>query len=149
MELCKWSYGVGIWSSLLALGLTNLVLPGKGIFESFFARRGTDVGMDLTTDSDERDWDRTYVSPLPRFTLATYGLERSVMRFIHESLARMIGATPSHVLTLINWLIAAFYLGIDTVNKIRNTTPSLPCNRSIVLLETCTFFFKLTHPFWS
>ena len=35
--------------------LTNLVLPGEGIFESFFARRGTDVGMDLTADSDERD----------------------------------------------------------------------------------------------
>ena len=29
----------------------------------------------------------------------------NVMRFIHEPLARMIGATPSHVLTLINWLI--------------------------------------------
>ena len=28
-----------------------------------------------------------------------------VMRFIHEPLARMVGATPSHVLTLINWLI--------------------------------------------
>ena len=28
---------------------------GEGIFESFFARRGTDVGMDLTADSDERD----------------------------------------------------------------------------------------------
>ena len=27
------------------------------------------------------------------------------MRFIHEPLARMIGATPSHVLTLTNWLI--------------------------------------------
>ena len=38
--------------------LTNLVLPGKGIFESFFTRGGTDVGMDLThltADSDERD----------------------------------------------------------------------------------------------
>ena len=35
--------------------LTNLVLPGEGIFESFFARRGTDVGIDLTADSDERD----------------------------------------------------------------------------------------------
>ena len=34
--------------------LTNLVLPGEGIFESLFARRGTDVGMDLTADSDER-----------------------------------------------------------------------------------------------
>ena len=32
--------------------VTNLVLPGEGIFESFFARRGTDVGMDLTADSD-------------------------------------------------------------------------------------------------
>ena len=57
--------------------LTNLFLPGEGIFESFFARRRTDVLMDLTADSDERDWDRTYVSPLPRFTHATYGLERS------------------------------------------------------------------------
>ena len=28
-----------------------------------------------------------------------------VIRFIHEPLAWMIGATPSHVLTLINWLI--------------------------------------------
>ena len=27
------------------------------------------------------------------------------MRFIHEPLARMIGGTPYHVLTLINWLI--------------------------------------------
>ena len=54
--------------------LTNLVLPGEGIFESLFARCGPDVGMDLTADSDERDWDRTYVSPLPRLT---YGLERS------------------------------------------------------------------------
>ena len=35
--------------------LTNLVRPGEGMFESFFARRGTDVGMDLTADSDERD----------------------------------------------------------------------------------------------
>ena len=35
--------------------LTNLVLPGEGLFESFFARRGTDVGVDLTSDSDERD----------------------------------------------------------------------------------------------
>ena len=51
--------------------------PGEGIYESFFARHGTDVGMDLTADSDERDWDRTYVSPLPRFTHATYGLEIS------------------------------------------------------------------------
>ena len=35
---------------------TNLVLPGKGIFESFFAGRGTDMGgMDLTADPDERD----------------------------------------------------------------------------------------------
>ena len=25
--------------------LTNLVLPREGIFESFFARRGTDVGI--------------------------------------------------------------------------------------------------------
>ena len=57
--------------------LTNLVLPGEGIFESFFAQRGTDVGMDLTADSDERDGDRTYVSPLPRFKHATYGLARS------------------------------------------------------------------------
>ena len=30
--------------------------PGGGeLFESFFARHGTDVGMDLTADSDERD----------------------------------------------------------------------------------------------
>ena len=28
---------------------------GGRIFESFFARRGTDVGMDLSADSDERD----------------------------------------------------------------------------------------------
>ena len=28
-----------------------------------------------------------------------------VMRFKNEPLARMVGATPSHVLTLINWLI--------------------------------------------
>ena len=35
--------------------LTNLFLPGERIFESFFARRGTDVGVDLTADSDERD----------------------------------------------------------------------------------------------
>ena len=35
--------------------LTNLIFPGEGIFESFFARHGTDVGMDLTADSDERD----------------------------------------------------------------------------------------------
>ena len=34
---------------------TNLVLPGKELFESFFAPRGTDVGMDWTADSDERD----------------------------------------------------------------------------------------------
>ena len=58
--------------------LTNLILPGEEIFESFFARHGTDVGMDLTADSaDERGGDRTYVSPLPRFTHATYGLEKS------------------------------------------------------------------------
>ena len=57
--------------------LTNLVLPGVGMFISFFARHGTNVGMDLTAVSDERDWDRTYVSPLPRFTHVTYGLERS------------------------------------------------------------------------
>ena len=36
--------------------LTNLVLQWEGIFESFFARRGTDMGgMDLTADRDERD----------------------------------------------------------------------------------------------
>ena len=35
----------------------------------------------------------------------------NVMRFIHEPLARMIGATPSHVLTLINWLIDWFWNG--------------------------------------
>ena len=35
--------------------LTDLVLPGEGIFESLFARRGPDVGMDLTADKDERD----------------------------------------------------------------------------------------------
>ena len=35
--------------------LTNLDLPGEGIFEYFFAQHGTDVGMDLTADSDERD----------------------------------------------------------------------------------------------
>ena len=35
--------------------LTILVLPGVGIFISFFARRGTDVALDLTADSDERD----------------------------------------------------------------------------------------------
>ena len=35
--------------------LTNLARPGEEIFESFLARRGTDVGMDLTADSDERD----------------------------------------------------------------------------------------------
>ena len=35
--------------------LTNIVLPGEGIFESFFAQRGTDVGMDLTADSVEID----------------------------------------------------------------------------------------------
>ena len=35
-----------------------------------------------------------------------------VMRFIHEPLARMIGASPSHVLTLINWLID-WLLGIE------------------------------------
>ena len=29
--------------------------PGERIFESLFARRGPDVGMDLTADSDERD----------------------------------------------------------------------------------------------
>ena len=35
--------------------LTNLFLPGERIFESFFAQRGTDVGVDLTADSNERD----------------------------------------------------------------------------------------------
>ena len=35
--------------------LTNLVLPGEGIFESFFARHGTNVGTDFTADLDERD----------------------------------------------------------------------------------------------
>ena len=36
-----------------------------------------------------------------------------VMRFIHEPMARMIGATPSHVLPLINWFIYLFIkLGI-------------------------------------
>ena len=33
--------------------LTDLVLPGEGIFESW---------RYLTADSDEKDWDRTYVS---------------------------------------------------------------------------------------
>ena len=32
--------------------LTDLVLPGEGIFESFFARRGD---IYLTVDSDEKD----------------------------------------------------------------------------------------------
>ena len=35
--------------------LTNLILPRERIFESFFPRHGTNVGMDLTADSDERD----------------------------------------------------------------------------------------------
>ena len=36
--------------------LTNLVLQWEGIFDSFFARRGTDMGgMDLTADRDERE----------------------------------------------------------------------------------------------
>ena len=48
--------------------LANLVLPGQGIFESFFARRG---------DGFDGRLGRTYVSPLPRFTHATYGLEIS------------------------------------------------------------------------
>ena len=55
--------------------LTNLDLPGEGIFEYFFAQHGTGVGMDLTADSDRRD--RTYVSPLPCLTHTMYGLERS------------------------------------------------------------------------
>ena len=48
---------VVITPSLPGVGhLTNLILPGEGIFESFFARHGTDVEMDLTADSaDERD----------------------------------------------------------------------------------------------
>ena len=29
--------------------------PGEGMFESFFARRGTAVGRDLTAESNERD----------------------------------------------------------------------------------------------
>ena len=50
--------------------LSDLVLPGEGIFESFFARRG--------------DWRLgrkrlrpNICFPLPRFTHAPYGLERS------------------------------------------------------------------------
>ena len=36
--------------------LTNLFLQWEGIFDSFFARRGTDMGgMDLTADRDERE----------------------------------------------------------------------------------------------
>ena len=48
------------WGFIVFVGrgvghLNNIVLPGEGIFESFFARRGTDVGMALIADSDERD----------------------------------------------------------------------------------------------
>ena len=39
--------------------LTNLVLPGEGIFESFFARHGTDVG-NLTADSDETETEHMF-----------------------------------------------------------------------------------------
>ena len=60
--LCRRGRGGRAWGGDLIVfvgpgvgHLANLVLPGKGIFESFFARRGTDVGMDLTADSDERD----------------------------------------------------------------------------------------------
>ena len=45
--------------------LTDLVLPREGIFESFFARRGEFS----SADSDEKDWDRTYVSLFPTSTL--------------------------------------------------------------------------------
>ena len=50
--------------------LADLVLPGEGIFESFFARRGDSrLGRKRL---------RPNISfPLPRFTHAPYGLERS------------------------------------------------------------------------
>ena len=61
---CKASggrHGVGIWLSLLALR--------KGIWPILFSQRRwhlnlplPDVGMDLTANSDERDWDWIYVS---------------------------------------------------------------------------------------
>ena len=86
--------------------LTNLVLQWEGIFESFFARRGTDMGgMDLTADRDERDWDRTYVSPLPRFTRATLRSGKICHAFYTWASGYDDRATPSHVLMLINWLI--------------------------------------------
>ena len=50
--------------------LTELVLPGEGIFESFFARRG-DWGL------GQKRLRPNICFPLPRFTHAPYGLERS------------------------------------------------------------------------
>ena len=50
-----WGFDYLCWPWGKALDQYNLVLPGEGIFESLFAQRGPDVGMDLTADSDERD----------------------------------------------------------------------------------------------
>ena len=46
-------HGVGIWLCPGVGHLNDLVHPGEGIFESW---------RYLTADSDEKDWDRTYVS---------------------------------------------------------------------------------------
>ena len=61
-----WGFDYLCWPWGKAFDQYNLVLPGEGIFESLFARcgpdvgptwarRGPDVGKDLTADSDERD----------------------------------------------------------------------------------------------
>ena len=64
----------------------------------------------------------------------------NVMSVIHEPLARMIEATPSHVLTLINRLID----WIDWLIHAKKTTIS---SGHLGLWLACTFTFYLT--FWS
>ena len=61
-----------------------LCWPWGGAFDWSGSPRGGDIWIFLhptwrylTADSDGKDWDRTYVSPLPRFTYAPYGLKRS------------------------------------------------------------------------
>ena len=74
----------GLWKQGTGWGFDCLCWPWSRAFHWSCSPRGGDIWIFLrptwrylTADSDEKDWDRTYVSPLPRFTHAPYGLKRS------------------------------------------------------------------------
>ena len=61
-----------------------------------------------------------------------------VMRFIHEPLAWMIGATPSHILTLINWLIDWLIFSPHLRNEISRSE-----NWKFLLVDTGILGFRI------